>query len=281
MLKYNLQRPKVSFEFFPPKNEEMEKKLWHSISKLAYLAPDFVSVTYGAGGSTRERTHATVSKILKETNLKPVAHLTCVGSTESEIAEIANDYWKMGVRHIVALRGDLPAGYNFTGGYQYAADLVLALKKLHDFEIFVAAYPEIHPEAISADDDLDNLKRKIDNGATHAITQFFFDNDVYFRFIDKARAKGINVPIIPGILPVTNCNQLKNFAASCGAHIPKWMEQLFNGLDDDPEKRNLIAAIVAVDQCTDLALRGVDDFHFYTLNRPELTIAICHILGLR
>jgi methylenetetrahydrofolate reductase (NADPH) len=277
--------PRVSFEFFPPKSEEMEAKLWQAVKRLEWLAPRFVSVTYGAGGTTRERTHATVVRIRHETALEPAAHLTCVGATRAEIDAIAERYWEAGIRHIVALRGDPPASaarYEpHPGGYAYAADLVAGLKRIADFEISVAAFPEVHPEAVSAAHDLDNLKRKIDAGANRAITQFFFDTDCYLRFIERARAAGINVPIVPGILPVTNFAQVKKFAAVCGAEVPSWMAAQFEGLDEDPETRRLVAASIAAEQCRLLQADGVDEFHFYTLNRADLTVAICHMLGVR
>lgn len=275
----------VSFEFFPPKTEKAEADLWTAIKRLEPLQPAYVSVTYGAGGSTRERTHATVSRLKRETTLEPAAHLTCIDATTEEIDEIARQYWDEGVRHIVALRGDPGEGQQryvpYPGGYAYAADLVTGLKKVADFEISVAAYPEGHPEATDPEADLDNLKRKIDNGATRAITQFFFDNEAFLRFLDRARAAGIDVPIIPGILPVTNFARVKEFAAVCGASIPFWMADLFEGLDDDPETRKLVAATVAAEQCRALYASGVNTFHFYTLNRADLTYAICHILGVR
>jgi methylenetetrahydrofolate reductase (NADPH) len=275
----------VSFEFFPPKTLKMEEQLWSCIARLATLQPAYVSVTYGAGGSTRERTHATVQRLRRETALLPAAHLTCVGASRREVDEIARAYWDAGIRHIVALRGDPPEGsvryQPHPGGYAYAADLVAGLKRVADFEISVAAYPETHPEAASARADLDNLRRKIDAGASQAITQFFFDAEVYFRFLDRATAAGITVPIIPGILPVTNFAQVQRFAAACGASVPRWMAELFAGLDDDPETRRLIAAAVAVELCRALHAGGVKQFHFYTLNRADLTFAICHVLGVR
>lgn len=276
--------PHVSFEFFPPKSSEAESKLWDSIAALAPLKPRFVSVTYGAGGSTRERTHATVSRILRETTLTPAAHLTCVNATKEEIRQIARDYWDVGLRHIVALRGDMPdgAGYNpTTGGYEYADGLVRGLREIGDFDISVAAYPETHPQALSSQADIDHLKRKFDAGATRAITQFFFDTDVYLRFLDKVRAAGIDAEIVPGILPVTNVAQLKKFAAFSGTSVPEWLSHLFDGLDEKPDQRNLVAATVAAEQCRMLMLNGINHFHFYTLNRAELTQAICHILGVR
>lgn len=276
---------RVSFEFFPPKTEKLEQNLWTAIERLAPVKPSFVSVTYGAGGTTRERTHATVARIKRETDMEPAAHLTCVGATRGEVDEIAKGYWNEGVRHIVALRGDPPEGKSvyepFPGGYAYASNLVEGLKKTADFEISVAAYPEVHPEAKSAADDIDNLKRKVDAGATRAITQFFFDNDAFLRFLDKTAKAGINIPIVPGILPVTNFARVQEFATATGASIPKWMTELFDGLDEDPETRKLVAATVAAEQCRALYASGVHDFHFYTLNRADLTYAICHILGVR
>lgn len=276
---------RVSFEFFPPKTEKLEQNLWAAIKRLAPVNPSFVSVTYGAGGTTRERTHAIVSKIRKETTLEPAAHLTCVGATRDEVDEIARGYWADGINHIVALRGDPPEGeaaYEpHPGGYAFASDLVAGLKKIADFEISVAAYPETHPEAKSAADDIDNLKRKVDAGATRAITQFFFDNDAFLRFLDKTAKAGINIPIVPGILPVTNFKRVKEFAKANGASIPKWMGELFEGLDEDPETRKLVAATMAAEQCRALYANGVHDFHFYTLNRADLSYAICHILGVR
>lgn len=275
----------VSFEFFPPKTEAMEENLWAAIKRLEPLAPRFVSVTYGAGGSTRERTHATVARILRETTLTPAAHLTCVGAAKSEIDAVARLYWEEGVRHIVALRGDPPERNKrytpFPGGYPYASDLVAGIKKIADFEISVACYPEVHPEAKSAQADMDNLKRKIDAGASRAITQFFFDEEAYLRFKDAARAAGIQVPIVPGILPVTNFARVVEFAKVCGTRIPPWFAKLFEGLDEDIETRRLVAATVAAEQCRMLQARGIREFHFYTLNRADLTFAICHILGLR
>ncbi|MBV8167328.1 MAG: methylenetetrahydrofolate reductase [NAD(P)H] [Alphaproteobacteria bacterium] len=277
--------PRVSFEFFPPKTEAMEQNLWASITKLAPLGPAFVSVTYGAGGTTRERTHATVRRIRQETALEPAAHLTCVGADRAEIDQVAHDYWAAGIRHIVALRGDAPAGAaGYTphpGGYAYAADLVSGLKSVGDFEISVAAYPEGHPEARSKDADLDNLKRKIDAGATRAITQYFFDVELYARFLERARKAGITVPIVPGLLPVTNFAQVIKFSAACGTSVPRWLADMFDGLDQDPETRRLVACTVAAEQANALRALGCDDFHFYTLNRADLTVAICRRLGLK
>jgi len=275
----------VSFEFFPPRTEKMEQTLWACVERLATLEPAYVSVTYGAGGSTRERTHATVLRIRRETSLEPAAHLTCVGADRGEIDEVARTYWDAGIRHIVALRGDPPEDADryepHPGGYAYAADLVAGLKRIADFDISVAAYPETHPEAESAEADLDNLKRKVDAGASRAITQFFFDVDVYFRFVERARAAGISVPIIPGILPVTNFAQVARFADACGAAVPAWMAEVIENLDDAPETRRLVAASVAIEQCRALHAGGVRQFHFYTLNRAELAFAICHVLGVR
>jgi len=276
---------KVSFEFFPPKTDKMMESLWTAVRRLEPLTPAFVSVTYGAGGSTRERTHETVTRIARETSLKAAAHLTCVDATREEVDAVARQYWDAGIRHIVALRGDAPEGdgvYRPTpGGYAFAADLVAGLKKVADFEISVAAYPEVHPEAKSPEADLDNLKRKIDAGATRAITQFFFDVDVFDRFRDRAVAAGITVPIVPGLLPIANFGTAVRIAGMCGATIPAWMHELFAGLDDDPDTRRLVAAMVAAEQARALAARGVEDFHFYTLNRADLTYAICHALGVR
>ncbi len=274
----------VSFEFFPPKTDKMQQSLWECIERLAPLAPQFVSVTYGAGGTTRERTHETVVRIARETALKPAAHLTCVGHSKGEVDDIARRYWDEGIRHIVALRGDMPDGQAYVAhpqGYAYAADLVVGLKRIADFEISVAAYPEKHPDAPSAQFDLDNLKRKIDAGANRAISQYFFDPAVFLAFREKAAKAGITVPILPGILPVTNFAQVQKFSAACGASIPGWMADLFEGLDDDPETRRLVAATMAAEQCRILAAEGVEQFHFYTLNRADLAYAISHILGVR
>ena len=276
----------VSFEFFPPKNEEMEKQLWASVDRLAPLSPRFVSVTYGAGGSTRERTHATVARLVRDTDLRPAAHLTCVAATRDEIDEVVRGYGAAGVKHIVALRGDPTTGVGtkyvpHENGYAHACDLVAGIRRLGDFEVSVSAYPEKHPESASLDADIDFLKAKVDAGATRAITQFFFENDVYFRYLDKVRAKGIDIPIVPGILPVTNFKQASNFATRTGASVPSWLLKRFEGLDDDAETRKLIAAAVAAEQVTDLVDRGVTDIHFYTLNRADLVYAICHLIGLR
>lgn len=275
----------VSFEFFPPKTDAAAETLWQAIKRLEPLDPSYVSVTYGAGGTTRERTHSTVTRIANETSMAPAAHLTCVGATREEVDQVAQDYWDAGIRHIVALRGDAPDGANryepHPGGYAYAADLVAGLKKIGDFEISVAAYPESHPEALSPEADLDNLKRKIDAGATRAITQFFFDPEVFLRFLDRARAAGISIPIVPGIIPVTNFTQTAKFAKMCGADVPEWMHGLFDGLDDDPETRKLVAASVCAEQCRVLHANGIDEFHFYTMNKADLCYAICHIMGVR
>ncbi len=277
--------PSVSFEFFPPQSEKAEATLWQSVDRLKGLRPRFVSVTYGADGSTRERTHSAVARLLTETSLTTAPHLTCVGADRGEIDDIAREYWDMGVRHLVALRGDPPKGTDryepHSGGYAYASDLVAGLRQIADFEISVAAYPEVHPEAPDADFDLENLKRKLDAGATRAITQFFFDVDVFLRFRDRCAAAGIDSPIVPGILPITRFPQLEKFAAVCGASVPDWLRQWFAGLDDDAETRQMIAAAVAIDQVRRLQAEGVTDFHFYTLNRSELAFAICHALGVR
>ena len=276
--------PTVSFEFFPPKTERMASTLWQSVQRLTPFKPSFVSVTYGAGGTTRERTHETVRKITQETSLSAAAHLTCVSATSLEVDEIANDYWAMGVRHIVALRGDMPEpGQEYqptVNGYAYASDLVTGLKKLHDFEISVAAYPETHPEARDLATEIDNLKRKFDSGATRAITQFFFETKDFLHYRDKMATAKLEMPIIPGILPVTNFKSMVAFAGRCGATVPKWVSQRFEGLDDDLETRSGIAAAMAVEQCKELEREGVNAFHFYTLNRAELTTAICRMLGL-
>jgi methylenetetrahydrofolate reductase (NADPH) len=275
----------VSFEFFPPKTEKMEQTLWESVKTLEPLGPRFVSVTYGAGGSTRERTHNTVVRIARETSLTPAAHLTCVEASRSEIEEVALGYWQAGVRHIVALRGDPPVpGRSFEArpdGYANAIELVEGLKKVAPFEISVAAYPEIHPDSPTRAADLDNLKRKIDAGADRAITQFFFSPECFFRFRDEAAAAGIDAELVPGILPVSNVAQTRKFASQCGATIPVWMDNLFEGLDDLPAARQLVAATVAAELCGQLYAGGVRHFHFYTLNRAELAYAICHLLGLR
>ena len=277
---------RVSFEFFPPRSAEMEQALWQAIARLAPLRPHFVSVTYGAGGSTRERTHATVKRILSETMLTPAAHLTCVAASRAEVDAVIEAYAEAGVRHIVALRGDPPGGVGESyaphpDGYRNAADLVAGIKRLTDIEVTVSAYPEKHPDSADVAADLDMLKAKIDAGASRAITQFFFENDLYFRYLDRVRAAGITIPIVPGILPVQNFKQAKNFAARAGASLPDWLAARFDGLDDDPATRKLVAAAVAAEQVLDLVDHGVEEFHFYTMNRADLAYAICHLLGLR
>ncbi|ACI94541.1 5,10-methylenetetrahydrofolate reductase [Afipia carboxidovorans OM5] len=280
-------RPSISFEFFPPKTEEMEQNLWGVINRLAPLAPDFVSVTYGAGGSTRERTHSTIKRILDETRLVPAAHLTCVDATRADVDEVVDRYHEIGVRHIVALRGDPSGGIGTSyqahpQGYQSSADLVSAIRSRHpEMEVTVSAYPEKHPESASLDADIDALKAKVDAGATRAITQFFFDNDLYFRYLDRVRAAGIAIPIVPGILPVQNFKLAKNFATRAGATVPDWLAEKFEGLDDDADTRRLVAATVAAGQVQKLAKHGVEHFHFYTMNRADLVFAISHILGIR
>jgi methylenetetrahydrofolate reductase (NADPH) len=280
-----VQPVSVSFEFFPPNDPGMERTLWSSIERLAPLAPRFVSVTYGADGSTRERTHNVVMRILRETTLTPAPHLTCIGAGREEILDIARVYWNAGVRHIVALRGDPPAGQSpyrpHPGGFAYAEDLVRGLRDVADFEISVAAYPETHPEAPSAEFDLDRLAAKIDAGARRAITQFFFDTDAFLRFRDRCAARGIDAELVPGILPITRFPQMLRFAQRCGASVPAWLVDRFDGLDDDPDTRRMIAASVAIEQVHRLQEHGVQEFHFYTLNRAELTYAICHALGVR
>jgi methylenetetrahydrofolate reductase (NADH) len=276
----------VSFEFFPPKTAEMEQALWEAIRRLAPLQPNFVSVTYGAGGSTRERTHATVKRILAETMLTPAAHLTCVAATRAEVDTVVGAYARVGVRHIVALRGDPLGGVGerfapHPDGYRNAADLVSGIKRIADIEVSVSAYPEKHPDSATVAADIDMLKAKVDAGASRAITQFFFENSLYFRYLDRVRASGINIPIVPGILPVQNFKQTRNFAARTGASVPDWLARRFDGLDDDPATRKLIAAAVAAEQVLDLVDHGVSDLHFYTMNRPDLVYAICHLLGLR
>ncbi|MEN9790230.1 MAG: hypothetical protein RLZZ473_2294 [Pseudomonadota bacterium] len=276
---------RVSFEFFPPSDAAMDSTLWQSVQRLAPLGPQFISVTYGADGSTRDRTHSLVKRIQQQTALIGAPHLTCVGASRAEVLEVARRYWDEGVRHIVALRGDPPQGATryepHPDGFAYGADLVAGLRSVADFEISVAAYPEVHPEAASADADLDNLRRKIDAGATRAITQFFFDNDDYLRFRDRCAAAGINASIVPGILPITRFPQVTRFAERCGAKIPRWLAERFVGLDNDADTRRLIAASVAIEQVSRLREQGVNEFHFYTLNRAELTYAICHALGMR
>lgn len=278
--------PRVSFEFFPPKSEEMEASLWESVRRLEPLKPAFVSVTYGAGGSTRERTHNTVKRMVEETDLRPAAHLTCVSASCAEVDDVIRSYWTAGVRHIVALRGD-PAGGLGTiyephpDGYQQTCDLVAGIRRIGDFEVTVSAYPEKHPEAASLDADIEALKKKVDAGATRAITQFFFDNDVYFRYLDKVRSHGIEIPILPGIVPVQNFRQTAGFARKTGASVPQWLADRFEGLEDDPATRRLVAAAVCAEQVLDLVDRGVSDLHFYTMNKADLVYAICHLVGLK
>ena len=278
-------KPAVSFEFFPPSTEKMEATMWRSIDRLAVLEPDFVSVTYGADGSTRERTHNAVERIIRETNLRAAPHLTCIGASRGEIDDIAREYWDMGIRHLVALRGDAPKDVDryepHPDGYAYASDLVEGLRKIGDFEISVAAYPEVHPEAPDADFDLDNLKRKLDAGATRAITQFFFETDVFLNFRDRCAAAGIDAPIVPGILPITRFPQLEKFANACGASVPDWLREWFDGIEGDTQTTQMIAASVAISQVRKLQAEGISEFHFYTLNRSELAYAICHALGVR
>jgi methylenetetrahydrofolate reductase (NADPH) len=281
--------PIVSFEFFPPGDEAMAQQLWQAVQRLAPLRPSFVSVTYGADGSTRTRTHECVLRILRETDLRVAPHLTCVGASRAEVLEIAHGYWQQGVRHLVALRGDAPAA-NLSGdgryqphpeGFAYASDLVSGLSQVGSFDISVAAYPEGHPESGGVDADLENLKRKLDAGASRAITQFVFDTDFFLRYRDRCAAEGIRASIVPGILPITRFPQLLRVAQRCGASVPDWLHSRFDGLDDDPDTRRMIAANVAIEQVQRLRQHGVEEFHFYTLNRAELTYAICHALGLR
>lgn len=276
---------KVSFEFFPPQTESMEKALWNSIKRLEVLRPRFVSVTYGADGSTRERTHSAVARISNETELTAAPHLTCIGASRGEIDDIAREYWDMGIRHLVALRGDPPKGAGsyapHKDGYAFASDLVAGLRKIADFDISVAAYPEVHPEAKSAQFDLDNLKKKLAAGANRAITQFFFEVGDYLDFRERCASAGIDTMIVPGILPITKFPQLQRFAEQCGASVPGWLAERFEGLEDDAETRQLIAASVAIEQVRLLQKEGIEEFHFYTLNRAELTFAICHALGVR
>lgn len=277
--------PTISFEFFPPKDEAGEAKLWETLERLAPYGPRFVSVTYGAGGSTRERTSRIVTRIKRESGLEPAAHLTCVGATRAEVDEVARSWWGAGIRHVVALRGDAPAGSGgyrpHPGGYANGAELTAGLRRVGEFEISVGAYPESHPDSPSPEADLDNLKCKLDAGATRAITQYFFDADTFLRFRDRCAAAGITAPIVPGVLPVTNFRKVVEFSAACGAAVPAWMAELFEGLDDDPETRQLVAASTASELCLALMAEGVEDFHFYTLNRPQLAAAICRRLGVR
>ena len=277
---------RVSFEFFPPKTADMESALWDSITRLAPLEPSFVSVTYGAGGSTRERTHATLARLVRETDLKPAAHLTCVAATREEVDDVVRAYHEAGVRHIVALRGDPVSGPGSTyephsGGYPTSTALIEGIRRLGDFEVTVSAYPEKHPESATLDADIDVLKAKVDAGATRAITQFFFDNVHYLRYVERVRGRGIHIPIVPGIVPVQNFRQTASFARKTGASVPQWLADRFEGLDDDPATRRLIAAAVAAEQVLDLVDHGVTDFHFYTMNKADLVYAICHLLGLR
>ena len=272
----------LSFEFFPPRSEEMGTRLWSELLKLELIRPSFVSVTCGADGGTREHTHDIVARLALETSLRPAAHMTCVGATREDVNQAAHRYWQAGVRHVVALRGDPPAGGRaylpHPDGYTYASDLVAGLKRVADFEISVAAYPEIHPEAASAACDLDNLKRKLDAGASRAITQFFFDPDCFPRFVDAARAAGITAPIVPGIMPIINFERTVEFAKRCESSIPRWLVALFSGLEDEPKVRDLVAAVAAAEQCRQLRARGIKEFHFYTLNRVDLALAICRTL---
>ncbi len=279
--------PAISFEFFPPKTEEMERSLWETITRLAPLAPSFVSVTYGAGGSTRERTHSTIARILKETELTPAAHLTCVGACRGDIDDVVARYHDIGVRHIVALRGDPVTGIGtryaaHPDGYKTSADLVAGIKKRYpDIEVSVSAYPEKHPESADFDADIDMLEAKVDAGAARAITQVFFDNDLYFRYLDRVRGRGIDIPVVPGIMPMHNFRQARNFVTRAGTTVPSWLAEKFDGLDDDADTRKLVAATVAAGQVQKLAKRGVDTFHFYTMNRADLVFAISHLLGIR
>ncbi len=276
----------VSFEFFPPKTPKLEESLWAAVQRLQPLSPDFVSVTYGAGGSTRERTHKTLSRLMDETKLRAAGHLTCVGASREEIDAVVRSYWEIGVRHIVALRGDPPEGVGaryvpHPNGYANAAELVAGIREIADFDISVGGYPEKHPESPSLQADLDNLKAKVDAGASRIITQFFFDNDHYLRFVERVRAHGIWCPVIPGIVPIHNFKQIATFAGQCGTTIPSWLQRRFEGLDDDPSTTHLVAAAVAAEQVMDLVDHGVQKFHLYTLNRADLTYAICHMMGLR
>lgn len=277
---------KVSFEFFPPKTDEMEARLWEAVQTLAPLGPRFMSVTYGAGGSTRERTHNTVKRILNEAGVTPAAHLTCVDASREAVNQVARDYWDAGIRHLVALRGD-PSGGVGAGpfqphpdGYSGSAELVAALREIGEFDISVAGYPEVHPDARSPEADIDYLKRKMEAGANRIITQYFFEIDVFLRWRDRVAGAGIDLPIVPGIMPVTNFNTVARFSQACGARVPRWLERLFDGLDDDPDTRKLVAATVASEQCLALQDEGVDEFHFYTLNRAQLTKSICRMLGI-
>jgi len=282
-----LKSPAISFEFFPPKTAEMERGLWDTINRLAPLSPNFVSVTYGAGGSTRERTHSTIARILAETNLVPAAHLTCVNAPRGEIDDVVAQYHDVGVRHIVALRGDPTTGIGTSyvahpDGYKTSAELVASIKRRYpDIEVSVSAYPEKHPESPDFDADIDVLKAKVDAGAARAITQVFFDNDLYFRYLDRVRARGIDIPVVPGIMPMHNFKQARNFVTRAGTTVPSWLAEKFDGLDDDADTRKLVAATVAAGQVQKLAKHGVDTFHFYTMNRADLVFAISHLLGIR
>ena len=281
-----VRRPRVSFEFFPPKSEKLEEQLWDSIRKLEPLAPTFVSVTYGAGGSTRDRTHRTVARIVTDTTLKPAAHLTCVAASKAEVDAVLRDYWRAGVRRLVALRGDPPGGVGMPylqhpNGYASAVELVEAATRIGGFDISVAVHPEKHPSSASFEHDIDNFKRKLAAGATRGISQFFFDETAFLRFRDRLARAGVYAPVLPGIMPVTNVKGLKNMADACGAALPRWMINLFEGLDDDPETRRLVTAVTTAQLCARLQAEGIDDFHFYTLNRADLTLAICRILGVR
>jgi methylenetetrahydrofolate reductase (NADPH) len=281
-----LGQPRVSFEFFPPKSEALEVQLWEAIRKLERLNPSFVSVTYGAGGSTRDRTHRTVARIVEETTMKPAAHLTCVAASKADVDEVLRDYWSAGVRHIVALRGDPAGGVGakfepHAEGYASAAELVSGAQRIGAFEISVAVHPEKHPESPSWDAEIENFKRKLGAGAARGVSQFFFDADVFLRFRDRLAKAGVTAPVVPGIMPVTNFKGVAKMAAGCGATVPKWLSTLFDGLDDDPETRRLVAAATTAELCARLAAEGVEDFHFYTLNRADLTLAICRIVGVR
>ncbi len=281
-----LGQPRVSFEFFPPKTDALEIQLWEAIGKLERLSPSFVSVTYGAGGSTRDRTHRTVARLVRETTLKPAAHLTCVAASRAEVDEVLAGYWAAGVRHIVALRGDSPAGAGaafepHAAGYASAAELVAGAKRIADFEISVAVHPEKHPASPSWEIEIANLKRKLDAGATRGISQFFFDADVFLRFRDRLAHAGVTASIVPGIMPVTNFNGIAKMAKASGASVPTWLARLFEGIDDDPDTRRLVAAATTAELCARLWSEGVEDFHFYTLNRADLTLAICRIVGVR
>lgn len=279
-------RIKVSFEFFPPKNDEMEGRLWETITRLEPLSPQYVSVTYGAGGSTRERTARTIGRILTGSGLKPAAHMTCVDATREEVDAVVRDFAGLGVTRFVALRGDPAAGVGeayrpHPQGYSNGAELVGAIRRIGDFEVSVSAYPEKHPESADFATDIDMLKRKVDNGATRAITQFFFDNDLYERYVERVRRAGIYIPIVPGVLPIHNFAQVANFSARCGTHVPAWLSERFAGLEKDPQTHALVAAAIAAEQVLDLVERGIEEFHFYTMNRADLAFAMCHLIGIR